>query len=74
MIMDEKLVQHLISQQFPQWKDLPIKPVATSGWDNKTFHLGEYMLVRPPSAASYANQVERYYMHLGILVKDDYVV
>ncbi|MEI6806216.1 MAG: aminoglycoside phosphotransferase family protein, partial [Myxococcaceae bacterium] len=29
------------------------------GWDNLTFHLGNNMLVRMPSAASYADQVEK---------------
>jgi aminoglycoside phosphotransferase (APT) family kinase protein len=58
-IIDEALVHCLISLQFPQWKDLPIRPVALSGWDNRTFHLGEQMLIRLPSAADYALQVEK---------------
>ncbi|EKK5570378.1 phosphotransferase [Morganella morganii] len=32
-------------------------PVATSGWDNRTFHLGEEMLIRLPSSPDYAGQV-----------------
>ncbi len=58
-IINETLVQHLIAAQFPQWKDLPIRPVTHSGWDNRTFHLGERMLVRMPSAEDYALQVEK---------------
>jgi aminoglycoside phosphotransferase (APT) family kinase protein len=57
--IDDKLVRRLISSQFPQWKDLSVRPVARSGWDNRTFHLGEDMLVRMPSAARYAHQVEK---------------
>jgi aminoglycoside phosphotransferase (APT) family kinase protein len=53
------LVEQLIASQFPQWKDLPIRPVQLSGWDNRTFHLGSQMLVRMPSAAIYAAQVEK---------------
>ncbi len=53
------LVRQLIDTQFPQWKDLPIRAVAKSGWDNRTFHLGDHMLVRMPSAADYALQVEK---------------
>jgi aminoglycoside phosphotransferase (APT) family kinase protein len=49
----------LIATQFPQWKDLLIRPVKTSGWDNRIFHLGEEMLVRMPSAAEYEAQVEK---------------
>jgi len=59
LIIDTTLVKKLILNQFPQWKDLPIKSVAVGGWDNRTFHLGNQMLVRMPSAASYAIQVEK---------------
>jgi aminoglycoside phosphotransferase (APT) family kinase protein len=53
------LVRALIADQFPQWADLPVRPVATSGWDNRTFHLGDEMSVRLPSAAHYAAQVDK---------------
>ena len=53
------LVEKLISNQFPKWADLLIKPVASSGWDNRTFHLGENMTIRLPSNAEYAPQVEK---------------
>lgn len=59
LIIDSNLVQELIASQFPQWKDLPIRPIAMSGWDNRTFHLGKDMLMRLPSAAEYALQVEK---------------
>lgn len=58
-MIDETLVRRLVSTQFPQWKHLPVRPVAVSGWDNRTFHLGEHMLVRMPSAADYAIQVDK---------------
>ncbi|MBA3426819.1 MAG: aminoglycoside phosphotransferase family protein [Rubrobacter sp.] len=57
--IDVSLVRRLIATQFPQWADLPIEPVEVGGWDNKTFHLGAHMTVRLPSAASYAQQVEK---------------
>lgn len=53
------LVKRLFSEQFPEWSHLPIQPVALSGWDNRTFHLGKDMLVRLPSAESYAAQPEK---------------
>lgn len=59
LMIDASLVRRLVATQFPQWKDLPVRPVALSGWDNRTFHLGEEMLVRMPSAAEYALQVEK---------------
>lgn len=51
------LVTDLVAEQFPQWAHLPIKPVKLSGWDNRTFHLGEDMSVRLPSAERYAAKV-----------------
>ncbi|WP_437499501.1 aminoglycoside phosphotransferase family protein [Sorangium sp. So ce1099] len=57
--IDIALVSRLIAAQFPQWADLPIRPVAWDGWDNRTFHLGERMKVRLPSAEGYVAQVEK---------------
>lgn len=57
--IDVPLVQRLIATQFPEWADLKITPVACSGWDNKTFHLGDHMSVRLPSHADYSGQVEK---------------
>jgi aminoglycoside phosphotransferase (APT) family kinase protein len=57
--IDVSLVRRLVATQFPQWADLPIKPVEFGGWDNRTFHLGEHMAVRLPSAAAYSLQVEK---------------
>jgi aminoglycoside phosphotransferase (APT) family kinase protein len=53
------LAKRLVASQFPNWKDLPIYPVASSGWDNRSFHLGDEMLIRIPSSADYALQVEK---------------
>lgn len=58
-IIDVSLVHRLITSQFPEWQGLPITPVEMSGWDNRTFHLGNEMSVRLPSAADYALQVEK---------------
>lgn len=57
MDITESLVQKLIQEQFPQWAHLPITPVAVSGWDNRTFHLGSQMSVRLPSGQYYAAKV-----------------
>ena len=58
-IIDQALVARLIASQFPQWADLPVRPVEFGGWDNRTFHLGERMVARLPSRATYAAQVEK---------------
>ena len=57
--IDVELAKCLITSQFPQWQHLPIKAVAESGWDNRTFHLGKEMLIRMPSGMEYANKVDK---------------
>jgi aminoglycoside phosphotransferase (APT) family kinase protein len=57
--IDAALAGRLIAEQFPQWAGLAVRPVALGGWDNRTFHLGERMTVRLPSAQRYAAQVEK---------------
>ena len=58
-VIDDTLVRRMVAAQFPQWADLPVRSAAVGGWDNKTFRLGEQMIVRLPSAADYSVQVEK---------------
>lgn len=67
MEISVNLVQTLIREQFPQWGNLPIRPVAKSGHDNRTFHLGEEMAVRLPSGEAYAAQAEKEIRWLPLL-------
>ena len=57
--IDAALVRRLVRSQFPEWAGLPVVPVEADGWDNRTFHLGDDMTVRLPSAAGYAASVEK---------------
>lgn len=57
--IDTVLVKKLIKTQFPKWSNLPVSLVESSGHDNRTFHLGDKMLVRLPSAEGYAAQVQK---------------
>ncbi|MEX1012061.1 MAG: aminoglycoside phosphotransferase family protein [Waddliaceae bacterium] len=57
--IDTSQVRSLVYSQFPNYSNLKIRPVDSCGWDNYTFHLGEDMLVRLPSAADYELQVEK---------------
>lgn len=59
LVINESLVQRLVTIQFPQWKDLSIQPIIPGGWDNKTFRLGKHMVVRMPSSKDYVAQVEK---------------
>ncbi|MEV4626067.1 aminoglycoside phosphotransferase family protein [Micromonospora sp. NPDC049523] len=63
--IDVALARRLVRAQFPQWADLPVRPVEFGGWDNRTFHLGDEMTVRLPSGPGYEPQVakEHRYLH-----------
>jgi aminoglycoside phosphotransferase (APT) family kinase protein len=73
--MDDRLeieistVERLIAAQFPAWAHLPVRPVAQGGWCNRTFHLGDGMSVRLPSAERYVAQVEKEYRLLPALAR-----
>ena len=51
------LVKRLIANQFLEYTQLPIRSVEKQGHDNRTFRLGQDMLVRMPSAKEYAEKV-----------------
>ena len=65
--IDADLVRRLVAAQFPQWAALPIRPVAADGWDNRTFHLGDQMTARLPSAEAYSSQVAKEHRWLPAL-------
>ncbi len=67
MNIDASLVARLIAAQFPQWAHLPVRSVELSGWDNRTFRLGEELSVRLPSADWYATQVDKEQRWLPVL-------
>jgi aminoglycoside phosphotransferase (APT) family kinase protein len=69
LMVDDETVRQLVTEQFPQWSKLPIAPVRDGGWDNRTFHLGDQMLVRLPSAAEYALAVEKEHRWLPELAR-----
>jgi len=58
-VIDATLVRRMVAARFPQWADLPVRSVGVGAGDNKTFRLGEHMIVRLPSAGDYSVQVEK---------------
>ncbi|MEH0843982.1 aminoglycoside phosphotransferase family protein [Micromonospora sp. CPCC 205711] len=65
--LDAALVRRLVAGQFPRWAHLPVRSVDAGGWDNRTFHLGDAMTVRLPSAPGYASQVAKEQRWLPVL-------
>ena len=57
--VDAGLVRRLVDAQFPEYRSLPVRDVELSGWDNRTFRLGEELSVRLPSARGYVEQVAK---------------
>lgn len=57
--IDAALARRLIARQFPRWAALPVREVERSGWDNRTFRLGDELSVRLPSARHYVAQVDK---------------
>src|SRR4029079_8728707 len=45
---DAALVRRLVEAQFPEWSELRIERVASSGADNALYRLGAEMVVRLP--------------------------
>jgi aminoglycoside phosphotransferase (APT) family kinase protein len=45
---DAALVARLLADQFPQWGDLPIRPVVSYGTDHDIYRVGEHLAVRMP--------------------------
>ena len=46
--IDAVVVQRLLRVQFPQWKDLPVEEVRTTGTVNALFSIGKGLVARFP--------------------------
>lgn len=53
------LAHKLIVEQFPEYSHLQITDVEKQGHDNRTYRLGDDMLIRMPTAADYALKVPK---------------
>ena len=56
---DSSLVRRLLADQFPQWGDLTIDPVESSGTDNAIYRLGEDMAVRLPRISGGTGTIDK---------------
>lgn len=54
-----ELARKLILEQFQEFAHLPISEVEKQGHDNRTYRLGNEMLIRMPTAAAYALKVPK---------------
>jgi aminoglycoside phosphotransferase (APT) family kinase protein len=56
---DAGLVQRLLAAQFPQWAELPLEPLQSSGTDSALYRLGDDKVVRLPRIQAAAGQVDK---------------
>ncbi|GAA4752382.1 aminoglycoside phosphotransferase family protein [Nocardioides endophyticus] len=56
--ISEEAVRRLVAEQFPQWRDLPVRAVATAGTVNAIFRIGEDLAARFPLVAEDPAAVE----------------
>lgn len=56
---DAALVRRLLATQFPDWAELPITPVDSSGTDNALYRLGDELVVRLPRIEGATGQIEK---------------
>lgn len=54
-----ELAKKLITTQFPEYADLTVAEVEQQGHDNRTYRIGDDMLIRMPTAESYALKVPK---------------
>ena len=57
--IDAELVGRLVAKQFPQWADLSISAVRSTGTVNAIYRLGEQLYVRLPRLASWAQTLDK---------------
>jgi aminoglycoside phosphotransferase (APT) family kinase protein len=57
--LSSKLAKKLIAIQFPEYADLTIAEVEQQGHDNRTYRIGDSMLIRMPTAESYALKIPK---------------
>ena len=64
---DVDLVRQLLTTQQPQWADLAVGPVSSTGTENAMYRLGDDMVVRLPLRPSSARPVEKEHRWLPVL-------
>lgn len=65
-----EIIQLIIHEQFPEYDNLFIKKISESGHDHHSYHLGDHLSLRFPSANEYSSQVIKEYNYCTILQKE----
>jgi aminoglycoside phosphotransferase (APT) family kinase protein len=65
--IETPLVRRLLEGQFPEWADLPLARVESTGTDNALYRLGDEMVVRLPRIEWAAGGIEKDFRWLPLL-------
>jgi len=65
--IEASLVSRLLAEQFPRLAHLPVRPVPVDGHDNRTYRLGDELVVRLPTADGYVAAVGKEHHWLPVL-------
>jgi aminoglycoside phosphotransferase (APT) family kinase protein len=65
--IDSRLVRALVDRAMPQYADLPVRPVPSTGSTNALFRLGEDLLVRLPRQLGGSAAIEKEAKWLPVL-------
>ncbi|HET7270756.1 MAG TPA: aminoglycoside phosphotransferase family protein [Rubrobacter sp.] len=57
--IDVSLVRRLVDAQFPQWADLPIRAVRSTGTVNAIYRLGDHLYARLPRVQKWALDLDK---------------
>lgn len=68
--VDVELAQGLLSDQFPEWAGLDVRPVTSGGTDNAMFRLGDELCMRMPRVHWAVQQVDKEQTWLPRLAPD----
>ncbi len=60
LTMSIETVRELVGQQFPEWRDLPVSAVASSGTVNALFRIGDRLVARFPLEPRNAEDARRW--------------
>ncbi|MBB6485800.1 phosphotransferase [Rhizobium lusitanum] len=55
----ENAIRHLLSEMTPQWADLPIQRLRSSGTDNAIYRIGEALLLRLPRREAAVHLIDK---------------
>jgi aminoglycoside phosphotransferase (APT) family kinase protein len=66
---DAYLVRRLLAARFPQWEDLPLRPVPSAETDHALYRLGDEMAIRLPRIDWAIGQAEKEHKWMPVLAR-----